>query len=54
MGERVGEISNQVADLVRRGIFYPRRLLPQERVAELEDGANRNVSAQLVTLLFDS
>jgi hypothetical protein len=38
VGEGVGEIADEVADFGSRGVFHWSGLLPQERVAELEDG----------------
>ena len=40
VGERVGEIVDQVVDFGRGGVVHWEGFLPQERVAELEDGAD--------------
>jgi hypothetical protein len=36
----IGEMLNQNAGFVRRRVFHSYGLLPQERVAELQDGAD--------------
>jgi len=45
VSQGVGQILDQVVDLACGGVLHRNGFLPQERVTELEDGANRHIAS---------